>query len=435
MEQGNGSLLKSAGEQKVRVRARTLNKRTGPVVQPAHTETRKTGSKIAAAVQQAEPAAHEQVYEIPLSQIQPDPHQHRKTFPADTMRELADSIKETGGNRTPIVVRRVEGPGKVQFQIIAGERRYRALKQNKMPVARAVIRENVTDEDALLEQVIENLNRLNVTPTEEATAYRQLADGEIARAKRRKEWRGADLKDIAAQEKLEALGRNYAAAKSGKQKSRVDYYIVLTDLPEEARDMVDKGHLTTAHAHALLRLTDYKEDSRNLDPKFRKERVLHLGRMARHARANSGITAKILNGMVTEYIRANQQQAMFSDDEVTGGEKQVRRQAQKAKLAKLLDAVVSAIGQSWDDDTQEFQADAMSAADLQLAMGQIDGAMDSFGKIKDVFYREMLAREAQEATKRRVVREDAAEDGASSPQPRGLSLFKAILATLRGNHG
>jgi len=405
--------------QNVRVRTRTRQTKTGPVVQPAHTERRKKAEP------KTEPAAHEQVYEIPLSQIQPDPNQHRKTFPADTMRELADSIQETGGNRTPIVVRRIEGP--VPFQIIAGERRYRALNQNRMDVARAVIRENVSDEDALLEQVIENLNRLNVSPTEEATAYRQLADGEIARAKRRKEWRRVDLSDPAAQDKLEALGRRYAAAKSGKQKSRVDYYIILTELPDEVRDMVDKGNLTVAHAHAVLRLTDPKEDSRNYDRKFRKERELHLTRMARHARANSGVTAKILNGLATEYIRANQQQSMFSDEEATGGKKQVRRQQQKANLAKVIDAVAVAINEAWDEDAQEFGTDALTGGDLQVLMQQIGGAMDSFGQIKAVVERQMFAQEAIQATKRRVVREAPSSGGSGAGSAYGgQSLFKAI---------
>jgi len=445
-EKSLASLLKAA-TQRVRVKAHTAKTKSGKVTPvAAHTATRKRaepkkkttrgkrGKKSESVVQAAD-----QAFDIPLTQVRPDPAQHRKKFDKRKTQELADSIVQSG-QKTPIVVRRIESTGKAKFQIIAGERRYRASKLIGKKTITAVIRENVTDEDALIEQVIENISRENVTPTEEATAYRQLADGEIARAKRRKAWQGKDYNSPENIQKLELIGRKYAATKSGKERSRIDYYIVLADLPEEAREMVDRGSLTTAHAHALIRLTDPAEDSRLwTDRKLRKRREQHLVRMARYARANNKITAQILNGMVTEYIRSQQQSTMFSKEEATGGEKQVRRQEQKSKLSRVLEAVVNAINTAWSDEEQEFKADAMTGTDLQNALTQIDGAQESFTKLREVIEREMFEREAVEATKRRVNRAAATEPGTGGG-PRGgssnpthsqyatTSLFQSISA-------
>lgn len=300
-----------------------------------------------------------------------------------------------------------------------------------MKTVRAIVQDDLSDEDALAQQVISNLNRVNVTPTEEATAYRQLADGEIARAKRRKKWQGMDFKDWDVREKLENLGRAYAAKKTGKERTRVNYYIVLNDLPDEVKEMVDRGHLTPAHAHALLRLTSPKEDIGVRDPKVRKEREQHLVRMARHARAHS-LAATVLNGMVTEYIRANQQRSMFSDEEVTGGEKQVRRQEQKAQLNRVLDAVRDVIEKTYSERKAEFTVDALTPSDLQVALQQVQGAMATFEELKGVVEREMLAREAMEATKRRVTRptEPSETDTEREVPKQTMSLFSSLRVAL-----
>ena len=414
---------------KAYVRVRPHSRRRGAVRVAGY--TKRTKPKASTTLRESK----DKIYEIPISQIEPDPQQHRKRFPKAEMQELADSIREIGYNHTPIEVRPVKGRGKVEYRIISGERRYRACKMNNMSTIRAIIRTGISDEEALTLQVIENLNRLDVRPTEEATAYRQLADGEIKRAKRRQKWQGQDFDDPDMQASLENLGRRYAAQKSGKQRSRVDYYIVLTDLPDEARQMVDDGQLSPAHAHALLRLTDPGDDNRlHTDPKLRRERELHLVRMARHARAHKEITSAILNGMVTEYIRAQQQESMFSEEEATGGEKQVRRQAQKAKLTRIIGAIADAVQDAWDEKQQAFNVDALTATDLKMVNQQLDGAVDSFEKLGDVIEREMMAREAVEATKRRVVQPQGGSGSRSGvPEVAATrSLFASLSAVLRG---
>lgn len=423
-------LFRKAATQRVNVKGSQHRTKAGKVVtQPAHRSTRKKAAPKAEAP--AQPIPTGQIVQIPLAQVRPDPDQHRKHFGAREMQELADSIKETKGNLDPVKVRPVEGDGKVKYQIIDGERRYRASKMAGMKTVRAIVQDDLSDEDALAQQVISNLNRVNVTPTEEATAYRQLADGEIARAKRRKKWQGMDFKDWDVREKLENLGRAYAAKKTGKERTRVNYYIVLNDLPDEVKEMVDRGHLTPAHAHALLRLTSPKEDIGVRDPKVRKEREQHLVRMARHARAHS-LAATVLNGMVTEYIRANQQRSMFSDEEVTGGEKQVRRQEQKAQLNRVLDAVRDVIEKTYSERKAEFTVDALTPSDLQVALQQVQGAMATFEELKGVVEREMLAREAMEATKRRVTRptEPSETDTEREVPKQTMSLFSSLRVAL-----
>jgi len=398
------------------------------VYQPGYTTKR-----VVKVRPQAPVTDQDRVHDIPLATVRPDPRQHRKDFDARYIKELAESIN-TSGQKTPIVIRPVTPEGAVKYQIIAGECRYRAAKQAGIKTIRAFVRNNVTDEEALTEQVIENLARKQVNATEEGSAYRQLADMEIKRIKRRKDWQGVDFASPEMQDTLEGLGRKYAAAQTGKPKARVDYYVVLTDLPDEVKAMVDKGGLSPAHAHALLRLTDPHDDARLWeDGRLRRERALHLVRMARHAQANSQITARILGGMVVEYIRAQQQQTMFTDEETGRTELQVKRMEQKAKVTKVLDAVVDAINAVWSDKANEFNVDALTSGDLQVNLGKIEGAIETFGNMRAIVEREMMKREAGEATKRRVHVGGGVpgEGDALQGMPAklvGMSLFKHLLS-------
>jgi len=417
--------------QKVNVRTKVRQTKTGPVIQPAHRETRKKAEPKPKKAPVEPKLSDVKVYEIPIRIIQPDPEQHRKDFDKEYIRGLADSIKQSG-QKTAITVRPIDGADGIRYQIIGGECRYRACKLLGKKTIRAEIKSGLSAEEALVEQVIENMARKQPNPTEEGTAYRQLADMEMRRHRRRKSAQGTDWSLPENRQKLEDIGRKFVVKKTGKTRAHVNRYIVLTELPKDVREMVDKGFLSIAHAHQLLRLIDPTEDSRVLEPEFRTSRMQELERKARQARADNTITAKKLGGMVTEYIRAEQQGTMFSWDEVTGGEKQVRRQAQKAKLAKLLDAVVSVVNEAWDENDQQFHADAMTETDLEIALQQIDGVIDSFGKIREVFETQ-ANRIATFKGKRRttpVAPQPAPEPKQEAPQE--LSLFKALISAAEG---
>ena len=109
--------------------------------------------------------------EIPVGAVTPNPRQPRQVFDEDLLAELAESIKIVGLLQ-PVVVRRVE-PGR--YEIVMGERRWRACQLAGLDVVPAIVRET-SDNDLLRDALIENLHREQLNPLEEAAAYQQLLD-------------------------------------------------------------------------------------------------------------------------------------------------------------------------------------------------------------------------------------------------------------------
>lgn len=163
---------------------------------------------------------------LPLSALQAGKYQPRRHFEDDVLHELADSI-EKNGIMQPLVVREVSA-GK--YEIIAGERRFRAAKLAKLSEVPVIIRE-VNDAQALELALIENIQRADLNPIEEATGYRRLMD---------------EFKYT--QEKL--------ASVVGKSRSHVANLLRLLDLPESIKKLVDSGKLSMGHARALLGAKD-----------------------------------------------------------------------------------------------------------------------------------------------------------------------------------
>src|SRR5499426_4565697 len=163
--------------------------------------------------------------EIPIDQIEPNPRQPRKTFDPGALDELALSIKASGVIQ-PIVVRRGLTGG---WQLIAGERRWRAARQAGLERIPAVVRE-ATDSESLELALVENLLREDLNPLEEAEAYQRLLT-EFA-------W---------TQEELgERVGRDRSTIANGLR---------LLKLPEVIQADLRSGRLTMGHARALLSLT------------------------------------------------------------------------------------------------------------------------------------------------------------------------------------
>ena len=166
--------------------------------------------------------------EIPVSKVEPNPYQPRKEFEESQLEDLAESIQSEGLIQ-PIVVREVEG----MFQLIAGERRWRAfkkLKLSKIP-ARIIAAGNASAASMAL---IENLQRENLNPIEEAMGYASLI-------------RDFDL----TQEKV--------AERVGKGRATVANSLRLLTLPEEIRGYLATGLLTTGHAKVLLGIEEKQE--------------------------------------------------------------------------------------------------------------------------------------------------------------------------------
>lgn len=162
---------------------------------------------------------------VPVEDISPNPNQPRRHFDPAALKELADSIRRKGIIQ-PLILRPTTGPGK--FEIVAGERRWRAAQLAQMHAVPAILRD-FSDSEVLEIAIIENIQRAELNPIEEALAYRQLMD-----------------RFGHTQEKVaEALSRS---------RSHIANLLRLLSLPEEVQSMVANGGLSAGHARALITL-------------------------------------------------------------------------------------------------------------------------------------------------------------------------------------
>lgn len=163
---------------------------------------------------------------VPLSQIDANPAQPRTTIRPEALEQLARSIQESGVVQ-PILVRPAANG---RFQIIAGERRFRAAQKIGMATIPAVVR-SVPDDRVLEFALVENIQREELTPIEEAQALRRLQD-ELG------------------------LTQEALAGKVGKDRATVANTIRLLRLPAEVREELQRGALSAGHARALLSVED-----------------------------------------------------------------------------------------------------------------------------------------------------------------------------------
>jgi ParB family chromosome partitioning protein len=173
----------------------------------------------------AAPATAERALDIDIDLLQPNRYQPRTQMDDERIEELARSIKSHGIIQ-PIVVRRVDQ----QYHIIAGERRWRAAQRAGLLKVPVVVRD-VPEDRLLAVALIENIQRENLNPIEEAHAYRRLGD----------EFH---------------LTQEQIAESVGKDRSSIANYVRLLRLPQEARANVASGALSMGHARALLALAD-----------------------------------------------------------------------------------------------------------------------------------------------------------------------------------
>jgi ParB family chromosome partitioning protein len=173
----------------------------------------------------AAPAQPERALDIDIDLLRPNKFQPRTRMDDEKIEELAKSIRANGIIQ-PIVVRKAE-PG---YEIVAGERRWRAAQRAGLLKVPVVVRE-IPEDKLLAAALIENIQRENLNPIEEAHAYRRLAD---------------DFK----------LTQDQIADAVGKDRSSVANYVRLLKLPREVRENVAAGALSMGHARALLSLPD-----------------------------------------------------------------------------------------------------------------------------------------------------------------------------------
>jgi ParB family chromosome partitioning protein len=189
----------------------------------------------------------QELAELPVDQIHPNPRQPRRRFEPDAASGLASSIR-TQGLLQPVVVRPRAAGG---WELIAGERRWRAAKEAGLGTLPALVR-NADDRDTLLLSLVENVAREQLSPVEEARAYALLIDE-------------FDL----------SLGD--VAERVGKAKPTISNRVRLLDLPDDVLWMVARGELTERHARAVLAVPD-REGQKRL-----AKRIVEQGLSARAA--------------------------------------------------------------------------------------------------------------------------------------------------------
>lgn len=163
---------------------------------------------------------------IPLDKITPNPYQPRKAFDQDRLAELADSFK-TRGMLQPILVT-TEGQG---FQLVAGERRYRAAKMANLAEVPALVLDDIESADMLQLALIENLQREDLNPIETAQAYQSLID-------------------------QCGLTQAELAERVGKNRTSVANTLRLLGLPDNIKSLIAEGKLSEGHARAILAVAD-----------------------------------------------------------------------------------------------------------------------------------------------------------------------------------
>ena len=175
-----------------------------------------------------ESASNEEIVEINLDELRPNPYQPRKNFDEAALKELSDSIKEHGVFQPIIVKKSIKG-----YEIIAGERRVRASKMAGRTTIPAIIRA-FTDEQMMEIGLLENLQREDLSAIEEAEAYESMI-------------KSLDL----TQEEL--------ARKVGKSRSHITNILGLLRLPKDVQKLVIDGEISMGHARALSKLSSVEE--------------------------------------------------------------------------------------------------------------------------------------------------------------------------------
>lgn len=170
----------------------------------------------------------EEIQELPLSELRVNPYQPRKTFNEESLNELAESIKEHGVFQPIIVKKSIKG-----YEIVAGERRFRASKLAGKETIPAIVR-NFTDEEMMEIAVLENLQRENLNAVDEANAYKTLM------------------------ENLH-LTQDQVSKRVNKSRSHITNLLGILSLPEDVLTLVKENKLSMGHARCLSKLSDIEK--------------------------------------------------------------------------------------------------------------------------------------------------------------------------------
>lgn len=251
-----------------------------------------------------EPASEEAVVDLDLKDIHANPYQPRRTFDQTALKELASSIEKSGVFQ-PIIVRQPDAELN-KYEIIAGERRFRASKLAHQTTIPAIVRD-VTEEQMMEVAVLENLQREDLTPLEEAAAYDSLM------------------------KKLK-LTQAEVSKRLGKSRPYIANYLRLLGLPDEVKQYIQKGQLSMGQARTLLSLKD-KTKLAPLAKRVVKDNmtVRQLEQIVARYNGESKEPAKKVAPKKSPYIRASEEQLQ----EKFGTAVSIQTKANKADQGKI----------------------------------------------------------------------------------------------------
>jgi ParB family chromosome partitioning protein len=273
---------------------------------------------VSPALRSAELVAGEAVQQIPLGSIVPSPLQPRHEFAREALEELTDSIRQRGIIQ-PLIVRPVGD----KFELIAGERRWRAAQEVGLREAPAIVRP-ATDLEVLELSLIENLQRADLNPIEEAQAYARLAS-EFG------------------------MGQEEIAEKVGKSRASVANSMRLLDLDPQVQIWVEQNLLSVGHAKVLLGVKAHEEQRLLADKILRQsstvratERMVarHLGKVAgtRRKKQTVQVTSALLSDLENQL-----QEHLATRVTIHHGEKRGRIEIEYYGESDL-DRIVTALG-------------------------------------------------------------------------------------------
>jgi ParB family chromosome partitioning protein len=215
--------MSSTKKEKPKHLGRGLQSLLGPITS-GHVEIKSVPPSPAAAVNfPPDKELQNSLYQIDIEHITENPFQPRAKWDEQELSDLAESIKKNGVIQ-PIIVRRRDN----KYQLIAGERRFRAAKMASLKTIPAIVR-SATDEQLLELALVENIHRSDLNPIERAKAYQKYI-------------------------KTFSLTQAETASRLGEDRSVVANYLRLLDLPTEIKQMLIDGQLSTGHARAILAL-------------------------------------------------------------------------------------------------------------------------------------------------------------------------------------
>lgn len=277
---------------------------------------------VAPALRVSDPQNGEQIQQVSLTAIVPSPLQPRREFEREALAELVESIRQRGIIQ-PLIVRPKEG----EFELIAGERRWRAAREVGLTEAPVIVRQ-ATDLEVLELSLIENLQRAELNPIEEAQGYARLA-GEFG------------------------MRQEEIAQKVGKSRAAVANSVRLLDLDPQVQAWVIQGLLSVGHAKALLGLKAQEEQRLLAEKVLRQSSTVRTTeRMVRRQLGGAGprrrkTSAADMSNAALRDLENRLQQHLATHVTIQHGEKRGRIEIEYYGEDDL-DRVVRALGLSFD---------------------------------------------------------------------------------------